>query len=236
MEQRPYPTGHSEFAATATATATTATAEDAQPRTPWEREDASFPADLFASWMECMTHPADFFRRLDPDVPFARPLIFFLVFWILGSGLGAASSVAFMGDFYAWFYGAQGIDGPSAMWQLVGFFLSPFTGLVSLGFYVLFTHLGVVLFVRSGRPIGVTSRGLCYVAAPLVVNIVPLLGWVVSFFWTIWLAIIAVKHTHRTTGGRAFSAVVVPPLLASFLVGLLAVVVVVMAIAVMGAA
>lgn len=222
MEQLPYPAVRPRF-----------DSENLE-RTPWERKNAAFPSDLFASWMECMTRPGDFFRRLDPEVPFAQPFIFFLVFWVLGTGLGAASTVAFMGDFYREFYATSGIEVSFGTWQLIWFFLSPFIGMISLGFYVLFTHLGVVLFVRSGRPMGVTARSLCYVAAPLVFNIIPFIGWAVSFFWTLYLAIVAVQQTHRTTGGRAFAAVLVPPLLVWFLFGLVFTLMFMMAVATLG--
>lgn len=177
-------------------------------RTPWERADATFPTDMFRSWLQCMTEPRAFFRSLDPFVPFGRPLLFFLVFWILGSGLGTLSADATLGDWYA----ARGWEMPSATWNLFLFFLSPFIGALSLALYVGFTHLGVRVFVKDPGKIGVTARGLCYVAAPQLLAVVPLVGWLVAAIWSLFLAVVSVKVLHRTSTGSAVAAVIVPPL------------------------
>ncbi len=177
-------------------------------RTPWERADANFPADMFRSWLQCMTEPHAFFRSLDVTVPFSRPLLFFLVFWILGSGLGTLSADATLGDWYA----ARGIDAPGATWNLFFFFLSPFIGAISLAIYVGLTHLGVRIFVKDPGSIGVTARGLCYVAAPQLLAVIPFLGWLVAFFWSLFLAVVSVQRLHGTNTGSAVAAVIVPPL------------------------
>lgn len=189
-------------------------------RIAWERAGASFPGDLFESWLQCMTRPFEFFERLDPEVPFGRPLLFFLVFWILGSGLGALSTEAALGGWYDELYAAEGLTrGPA--WFLFMFFLSPFLGLVSLAIYVALTHLGVRLFVRDPNPIGVTGRALCYVAAPQVIAVVPFLGWLAAPLWSLFLAVVAVRTVHSTSTGRAVAAVVVPPFVLWFGLGML---------------
>ncbi|MGI9038928.1 MAG: YIP1 family protein [Gemmatimonadota bacterium] len=227
MEQRPYSAG--EWPAGGQPARQPAEEPESAERTPWERAGASFPRDLFASWMECMAHPSLFFRRLDPAVPFSTPLIFYLVFSVLGSAAFTASSIAFLPAMYAAEGAASSPEG-----HLLWFFLSPFIAVFSLVFYVLFTHLGVLLFVRDGRPIGVTARSLCYVAAPGVLNIVPFIGWLAAFIWSLWLAVVAIQQAHRTTGGRAFAAVFVIPFLVSFLVFLAIVLFVLMAVATFG--
>lgn len=229
MEQRPYSAGG--WPADGQVAQRSAEQPEPAERTPWERAGASFPGDLFASWMECMTRPTQFFGRLDPAVPFSTPLIFYMVFSVLGSAAFTASSIAFLPAMYA---AAGAASSPE--WHLLWFFLSPFVAVLSLLFYVLFTHLGVLLFVRDGRSVGVTARSLCYVAAPGVLYIVPFVGWFVSFFWTLWLAVVAVKEAHRTSGGRAFAAVFVIPFLTWFMIFLVIVLFVLMAVATLGTA
>ena len=186
-------------------------------RTAWERTGAAFPADLFRSWLQCMTEPVAFFRSVDRDVPFSRPLLFFFVFWILGSGLGTLSADATFADWYA----ANGIETPGTMWNLFLFFLSPFIGAVSLTLYTAFTHLGVRLFVREAGNIGVTARGLCYASAPQLLAIVPVLGWLVAPLWSLFLAVIGVRELHETSTGSAAAAVIVPILAFSLGLGML---------------
>ena len=181
-------------------------------RTPWEGADVSFPADLFRSWMEVLTRPKEFFQSLDPDISFARPLIFFLVFSVLGSAASTLSLLAIFGESYKQLYMGQGMEAFSLtayMWM--NFFFSPFTALIGLLVYVGMVHGGVRIFVRNGTTIGVTARTLCYVTAPAVVAIVPFLGWAAGFFWMATLAIIGIQLTHRTSFGRAFAAVIIPP-------------------------
>jgi len=187
----------------------------------WERDDASFPGDLLSSWLHCMTRPFEFFDQLDPEVPFGRPLIFFLVFWIVGSALGAVSTEAVLGGWYDEVYAAEGLAAPGTPWFLFMFFLSPFIGMISLALYVGLTHLGVRLFVRNSQSIGVTGRALCYAVAPQVVAIVPFLGWLVGPLWSLFLAVVGVQRVHRTSTGRAAAAVIVPPFVFWFGLGIL---------------
>lgn len=187
----------------------------------WEREAASFPGDLFDSWLHCLTRPYEFFDRLDPEVPFGRPLIFFLVFWIVGSGVGTLSTEAALGGWYDELYAAEGLAAPGAAWLLFMFFLSPFLGLIALALHVGLTHLGVRLFVRDARPIGVTGRALCYAVAPQVVAIVPFLGWLVAPLWSLFLAVVAVQRVHQASTGRAVASVIVPPFVFWFGLGML---------------
>ena len=167
-------------------------------RTPWESDSASFPADLFRSWMDAMTRPGEFFRMLDPETPFVRPLVFYLLFVVLGAGLNSVSSLAFPGDETFRPY----------IWLI--FFLSPFTGLLALLLNTGIMHLGVRLFVPGAKPIHVTGRVVCYSAATSVLAIVPWIGWLAGAIWTFVLMIVGVRWTHGATTGRAIAAVLVP--------------------------
>lgn len=168
-------------------------------RTPWERT-ASFPGDLFRSWMDVMTRPGEFFRMLDPEISFVRPLVFYLVLIVLGAGLSTVSWFAFPGDESLRPY----------VWLI--FFLSPFSGLLALLVNTGMIHLGVRVFVRNAEPIHMTGRVLCYAAATSVLSIIPWIGWLVGAAWSLALMVIGVRCVHGTSLGRAGAAVLVPPL------------------------
>jgi len=206
-------------------------------RTVWERDDASFPVDMFHSWIHCMTRPGEFFASLDPGVAFSRPFLFFLVFWILGSGLGTLSVQTTLGSIMADYYAAQGQAAPGMAWNLFMFFLSPFIGVLALLINTAFIHAGVRLFTEHPRRIGASARSLCYVAAPQVLTLVPFLGWIVAPIWGLVLTVIAVQKTHDTTVGRSLAAVLIPPLVFWFVLGVMLVfLVVLVTLAVEGAA
>lgn len=196
-------------------------ATQAPERTPWERDDASFPADLFRSWIDCLTRPSEFFGSLDPEVPFTRPYLFFLIAVVLGNGLGALSTQAVLGSWSAEYYAALGVSPPGPAWSLFTFFLSPFVGTVALVLNTAFVHVGVRLFAERPRPIGVTARTLCYVAAPQVLALVPFVGWVVGPIWALVLMVIGIQRTHDTTVGRSLAAVLIPPIVFWFAIGML---------------
>lgn len=181
-------------------------------RTPWEREEAAFPRDMFRSWIHCMTRPGEFFESLDPGVAFSRPFLFFLLAWILGSGLGALSVQTALGGLTADYYANRGLTPPGPAWSLFVFFLSPFIGTVALGLNIAFIHAGARLFTEHPRRIGATARSLCYAAAPQVLSIVPFLGWIVAPIWGLVLTVIAVQKTHRTTVVRSVAAILIPPI------------------------
>lgn len=206
-------------------------------RTPWERESASFPNDLFRSWMDCMTRPFEFFDEVDPEISFVRPILFYLIFSTLGYGMATLSMEATLGGWFAAYDGAEAGGSGSPWGALFWFFLAPFYGMLALALYVGLTHAGVRLFVREPRGIGTTAHGLCYGAAPQVVNIVPFLGWLVSSLWSLFLAIVAVQKLHDTTFGRALAAVVVP-VMALVVIGatFFTILVVLVAVAIGGAA
>jgi len=167
-------------------------------RTAWEDDRASFPADLLRSWMDAMTRPGEFFRTMDPGIPFVRPLVFYLLFVVLGAGLNTLSSLAFPADETLRPY----------IWLI--FFLSPFTGLLALLINTGITHLGVRLFIPRAKPIHVTGRVMCYSAAASVLTIVPWIGWLAGAIWSFGLMIVGIRWTHGATLGRAVAAVVVP--------------------------
>ena len=190
---------------------------------PWESDEASFPGDLFRSWLGVMLRPVEFFRALDPNASFAKPLIFFLVFSVLGSAATTLSWMAVFGDSYRELTGAgEAFGGFSASaYAWFNFFASPFLALIGLAINVAFTHVGVLVFVPTRKKIGITARAYCYVAAPGVMALIPFLGWAFAPVWVLVLTVIGIQRTHETSLGRAAAAVLVPPLVVAFAFGLL---------------
>ena len=181
---------------------------------PWEDEQLSFPANLGLTWWASLTTPRRFFRQVDWEGPFSRPLLYWLLLWIVTGALGllwvspeleALSTVL----------GEQGsVD--SRLVQLLNFFMSPFAALAALAIGMVLHHLAALLLAPERRGIDATGRVICYAAGPLVVTPFPvpwMLDWLVTVAVWVWVATILVlgfREAHRTTTGRAGGIVAIP--------------------------
>lgn len=182
---------------------------------PWEDARIPFPNSLIATWQKSLLDPTRFFNSIPYDAPAARPLLYFLVLTVVGAvftllwqALGLEPVSVFEGA-------VDDIRGPSA---LVQFFLSPFLGLLGLLLWSLLLHLFVLMFAPNRRGLVATIRVVCYSAAPLVFLVVPYVGSWVAQLWMLVLQVFGIRAAHRTTGGRATAAVLVPIVLLMLLV------------------
>lgn len=180
---------------------------------PWEDPGVGFPANLGRTWIESLTAPVDFFRRLEPEAPLARAVLYFLIM-----GIGAA--------LFSLLWGLAGsapelpleaasvVDLDPRALQLFGFFISPFANLILLGLAVLAVHAFVRLLTASDRSAVSTARIICYASGPALLTLVPWAGEVAGWIGSAVLLVIGVREVHGTTTGRASLTVLLPLLLA----------------------
>lgn len=184
-------------------------------RIPWEDPERGFPAGLWATLSESLAAPGGFFRRLDPDVPFSRPLLYYLVVTVASALFSTLWSMSGGGPALppemteALGYGGLG-DPESRGWLLFEFFLSPFLALLGLAIWTVLIHPFCRLFSDSRRPISETARVLCYASGPAVLSIVPWVGGLLGTIGVLVLTVIGLRERHRTTTGRAVAAVLLP--------------------------
>lgn len=183
---------------------------------PWEDPGAGFPANLGRTWIESLTAPVDFFRRLEPEAPLARAVLYFLIM-----GIGAA--------LFSLLWGLAGsapelppeaasvVDLDPRALQLFGFFISPFANLILLGLAVLAVHAFVRLLTASDRSAVATARIICYASGPALLTLVPWAGEIAGWIGSAVLLAIGVREVHGTTTGRASLTVLLPLLLAVLL-------------------
>lgn len=93
------------------------------------------------------------------------------------------------------------------------------THLVGVLFYAGLDHLGLSLLGVQPRPYPVTVRANALALGPYLLGLVPLCGLYVFPLWSLVLRVLALRSLHRTTGGRAAAAVLVPTLLLCGLCG-----------------
>jgi hypothetical protein len=191
-------------------------------RIPWEDPGRGFPANLGATLAESLAGPAGFFRRIDPGVPFSRPLLYYLVVSVTGALFSTLWTVSGGGPGIppemADALGYGGLGDPTARgWVLLEFFLSPFLALLGLAIWTVLIHPFCRLFANSRRPISETARVLCYATGPAVLSIVPWIGGYAATAGILVLTVIGLRERHRTTTGRAVAAVLVPLIGVTFL-------------------
>lgn len=191
---------------------------EAAGRTPWEA--AGGPGGLVDSWWESLSDPKGFFARVDWEGGLERPLLYYLVFVVVGAAFGTVW-YAILGSPAASLIEAESVELLGGDDLLLQFFLTPFTALLSLAVTALAAHAGVRMLADRPRPIRATARSLCYAAGPQVVLAVPRVGGVVAFFWSLFIVVVGLREAHGITSLRAAGAVVVAfLLLTTFLVGM----------------
>ena len=183
---------------------------------PWEDPGVGFPEDLSRTWIESITVPVSFFRRLEPEAPMARAVLYFLIMAV-GAALfsllwGLAGSAP---DLPPQAAAVMDLD-PRGI-QLFGFFLSPFANLILLGLASVSVHLFVRLLTDSSHQLLATTRVICYAAGPALFTIIPWAGEIAGWIGSAILLTIGIREVHGTTTGRAVLTVLFPVLLAVLL-------------------
>jgi hypothetical protein len=186
---------------------------------PWEDARIPFPNNLIATCQKSLVEPTRFFDGIRYDAPAARPLLYFLVLTVMGAVFTLLWQALELEPVSVFEGAVEDIRGPSA---LIQFFLSPFLGLLGLLLWSLILHLFVLMFAPNRRNLVTTIRVVCYSAAPLIFLVVPYVGSWVAQLWMLVLQVFGVRAAHRTTGGRATAAVLIPIVLLMLLVMLTA--------------
>lgn len=180
----------------------------------WEDPGTGFPADAWKTWRESLFEPSAFFRRIDPDGPLSRPVLYVL----LVSVLGAFFHLLWQAYLYVPLTAGGGTYGGGT--YLVQFFTTPFVVLLGVGVQALILHLFVLLLAPRRRGLGSTARVVCYAWGPVLLLAVPFVGGLAGYVWTVVLQVVGIREAHRTTTGRAV-AVVLAPVVLAFGAGLL---------------
>ena len=186
---------------------------------PWEDPEVGFPEDLGRTWIESLTAPVSFFRRLEPEAPLARAVLYFLIMAV-GAALfsllwGLAGSAPDLPP-----EAAAVLDLDPRGIQLFGFFLSPFANLILLGLASVSVHLCVRLLTDSSHQFLATTRVICYASGPALLTIIPWAGEIAGWIGSAILLTIGIREVHGTTTGRATLTVLFPVLLAVLLTAL----------------
>lgn len=177
----------------------------AGPAAGWEDPRGTFPSNLVATWRASLFEPAAFFRGLPYGAPLARPVLYYLIVSVT-----SAFFVLLWGSVSDSIFPSMALGSSEPVGPLLQFFFEPFGALIALGVGTLVLHALALVLAAEPRGIRATARVFCYAWGPSVFTIVPVLGWIVGFVWSVVLLVVGVREAHRTTGGRAAVIVVTP--------------------------
>lgn len=174
--------------------------------TPWE-ESGGIGA-LARTWWESLSEPSRFFSRVDWDGGLESPLLYYLLFVVVGSGLQSLWTALLMPVVAS----ALGVENllpvPGGTMLLSQFFLSPFKALFSLAVFAGAAHLALTMLADRPRRLRATARVFCYSAGPQLLMVVPFLGGLAAVVWSAVLAVVGLRAAHRSTTGRVVGALV----------------------------
>jgi hypothetical protein len=183
-------------------------------RVPWEDNAVPFPANIGLTWWESLVRPASFFGRVDWDGPMSRPLLYWLLAWILAGAIGLLWAPAELEALSL----ALGLEAAAdgRLVQLLNFFVSPFAALGALAVAMVLHHLPALLLAPDRRGIDATGRVVCYTGGPLILASIPapwLLDWLLTmavWVWIVTLLVLGFRQAHRTSTPRAVAIVAIP--------------------------
>lgn len=188
-----------------------------RPRLPWEeRSRLGLIESLVQTIRLLVTNPADAFSRLRPDGDLTSPMLFgIIVSWVCIL-FSQAWNMMFAGTF-------RSVDGfeqlfrtPSLFEFLGGMLLWPvmFVVMAFLGSAIL--HLCLLMVgatSQSEHGFEGTLKVYVYAIVAWFAFLVPIAGSIVAMLWQLVLFVIGFAKIHRTSEGRALTAVLIPTIL-----------------------
>jgi hypothetical protein len=179
---------------------------------PWEDGGRSFPGNFLDTVVRSCFRPAEFFSGVPWEDAAARPLLYYLLVSIIAGLFGlwwtaafAAIGTPFPPSSDPLFEPLLGMS-PAGQ-ALFGFFITPFAAMVTLVLWAGLLHLLTLVLARDRRGFRATVRSVCYGSGPALLTVIPWVGGLVGFLWSLVLTGIGIARAHRTTGGTAAAIV-----------------------------
>lgn len=182
---------------------------EADPLPPWEDPRAAFPRNFLDTWFASVTRPAAFFRGVPFDRAAARPILYYLIISIIGATFSLWWTSVFttiglpLADGYT---GPWTVLSPAAN-AMFSFFAAPFLAFFGLIVWAGLVQLLTVMFAKRARGYRATVRAICYGSSPHILSVVPVIGGLVGFFWSLALIAIGLREAHGMSQGAAIGVV-----------------------------
>lgn len=192
-----------------------------RPGNPWERRDElGFAAGLIESVKAFIVAPGATFAKTKKSGDVLSPMLFAVILW---------TTMAVVGQVWSMLFGVSlmsMLPMPSEAQNLIplmiagsgfsflaAFIITPILTVIGLFIGGGILHLMLLLVGGLGESSGdfeTSLRVVSFSAVAQVAQVVPGIGGMITFIWTIFLVVIGIKQLHGTSDGKAIAAVLLP--------------------------
>ncbi len=198
--------------------------------TPWEdMASLGFFTAFFRTMKQVLFSPTAFFKNMPVSKGMGSPLLYGVIISFFGTTIGLLGQYAFSGFMgsFSQIEEVQGVNFFQTAFLLIYAFFLPIMIAVGLFIWSAIFHICLLIVGAGKRGFETTFRVVAYTCSTQVFSLVPVIGPLIWFFYTLVVYVIGFRETHRTTTGRAFIAVLLPIIIALFLFGLLVVAIII---------
>jgi len=183
---------------------------------PFEQEGVPFATGFLDTIKLVITHPVQAFQRVPANSEIVRPLLYAIVIGTLSAFVGWVWQTT-LGDPTSRLFPRAESDMNAMELELMKYsgsilivFVAPVLIAVFLFLWAAVIHLLLMLLGGANAGFLATFKVLCYGETTSLASVVPICGGFGLLVWKVVLAIIGVAQVHRTSGGKATLAVLLP--------------------------
>jgi hypothetical protein len=184
-----------------------------RPGSPWDHvEHLGVWSALKLTAMGVLVAPNRFFRNMYLRGGFGRPLIFAVITGTIGLSAALLWTVLLAPpQFFTQLKAHFGVGGSQVTTIVImGLVIVPLVPVLVVYLMAFLTHVVVVLFRDNNHGFEATFRVTAFSFAAVLLLIVPFIGHLIAFFWTVAVRIIGLIQAQETTPVKATVAVLWP--------------------------
>ena len=177
---------------------------------PWEAQQSA--QSMFETIKAVLLDSQNAFARADKNVGIGPSFIYVLILGIAGGLINQLWGLATSG-LIGNLAGMEGMEGLSALAgsSVAGFFLVPVAVVIGVFIWAGLVHVSLMIFGGANSGFESTFRAIAYAqGSTAVLQLVPFIGQLIAFIWSIVVEIMAIKELHTTTTGKSAGAVLLP--------------------------
>lgn len=199
------------------------------PGNPWERRGTLGLADGFIQTLKLfITAPTEGFAQTLKKGDFGSPLLFAIIVGWIGVAVGQVWEVLMGASVLSMMPAEMRSYVPFVSGSTAGFLMTiifaPVYIIIGLFIWSAIMHLCLVIVGGLNKSVAGfegSFRVISYSAVAQLANLIPVFGWLISFVWSLVLAVIGVQQVHETPTGKAVAAVLIPVVLCCACMGMM---------------